>query len=228
MNKFKSNRTHIVSTKKISSKSGSITKIQNEFNDSTQSPMGYSSINQNSQMKQPSILSDSPMKVSDYRKITRDMFRQIYLIKQLIEDNEVTELLDEQKIDFHFHKPGFKKLLLFDLDETLIHVKINQGANDDQNNRVGDENFEPDIEIPIYDPVSQIYMTCAKFSVRPYTRECLAFANKYFEVAVFTAGKQWFADPIIDYIDPNKNLIQHRYFRQHTSQLGGPLNDEDD
>ena len=26
------------------------------------------------------------------------------------------------KIDFKFKKKGFKKLLLFDLDETLIHI----------------------------------------------------------------------------------------------------------
>jgi predicted HAD superfamily phosphohydrolase YqeG len=43
----------------------------------------------------------------------------------------VRELEEDQKIDFRFVKHGFKKLLLFDLDETLIHVKINQGANDD-------------------------------------------------------------------------------------------------
>jgi hypothetical protein len=78
---------------------------------------------------------------------------------------------------------------------------------------MGDENFEPDIEIPILDPQSGLCITCAKFSLRPYTRECLQFANKYFEVGVFTAGKQWFANPIIDHIDPSHKLIQHRYFR---------------
>jgi TFIIF-interacting CTD phosphatase-like protein len=55
--------------------------------------------------------------------------------------------------------------------------------------------------------MSGIYITCAKFSVRPYTLECLQFANRYFEVGVFTAGKEWFANPIIDHIDPNKTLI---------------------
>ena len=132
------------------------------------------------------------------------------MIKQLINDNEVKELTDEEKIQFKFTKPGFKRLLLFDLDETLIHVKINQGANDDQNNKMGDENFEPEIELPIYDQVSGIYITCAKFSLRPYTKECLQFANKFFEVGVFTAGKEWFANPIINHIeelDPDNTLI---------------------
>ena len=59
----------------------------------------------------------------------------------------------------------------------------------------------------------------ARFSVRPYTRKCLEFANRHFEVAVFTAGKQWFADPILDWLDPSGTLIQHRFFRDLTSDL---------
>lgn len=56
--------------------------------------------------------------------------------------------------------------------------------------------------------------------MRPYARKCLEFANQYFEVAVFTASLEWFADPIIDYLDPNNNLVQHRFFREHTNVLG--------
>jgi predicted HAD superfamily phosphohydrolase YqeG len=33
------------------------------------------------------------------------------------------EFPEEERIDFKFKKPGFKKLLILDLDETLIHVK---------------------------------------------------------------------------------------------------------
>ena len=59
------------------------------------------------------------------------MFRQIDKIKWLIEDNEVTPMPQDKMIEFKFKKSGFKKLLIFDLDETLIHVKTNPGANDD-------------------------------------------------------------------------------------------------
>ena len=48
----------------------------------------------------------------------------------------------------------------------------------------------------------------------------MEFANKFFEVGIFTAGQQWFADSIIDFLDPHKTLIQHRFYRQHTCQLG--------
>jgi TFIIF-interacting CTD phosphatase-like protein len=105
-------------------------------------------------------------------------------------------------------------LLIFDLDETLIHVK--RECEDDEEENL-DNDFEPDVEIEgIYDKSSGVYCK-ASFSVRPYARECLAFANKYFEVAIFTAGNQWFAEPILNYLDPMDTLIQHRFYRQHTS-----------
>lgn len=37
---------------------------------------------------------------------------------------------------------------------------------------------------------------------------------------MFTAGHEWFASKIIDFIDPTHELIQHRLYRQHTCQLG--------
>jgi len=39
--------------------------------------------------------------------------------------------------------------------------------------------------------------------------------NKYFEVVVFTASHKWYADSILDYIDPEGKLIQHRLYRDH-------------
>jgi CTD small phosphatase-like protein 2 len=53
----------------------------------------------------------------------------------------------------------------------------------------------------------------AGFNIRPYTRECLEMVNKDFEVVVFTASHKWYADVILDYIDPERKLIQHRLYR---------------
>ena len=109
-----------------------------------------------------------------------------------------------------------KKLLIFDLDETLIHVKRRLVGEDDGDDSGSD--FEPDVEIPVYDPHTEVNIT-ASFSIRPFTKECLEFANKYFEVAVFTAGNEWFASPILDHLDQDGTLFQHRYFRQHACEL---------
>jgi len=55
----------------------------------------------------------------------------------------------------------------------------------------------------------------AGFNIRPFTKECLELANKYYEVVVFTASHKWYADVILDYIDPEGKYIQHRLYRDH-------------
>jgi TFIIF-interacting CTD phosphatase-like protein len=78
------------------------------------------------------------MKVLDYQDQVALVFRQIFMIKDLIEhEREYTPLQEDEKIDFQFTKLGFKKLLIFDLDETLIHVKRDIDTHD----------FEPEVEI---------------------------------------------------------------------------------
>lgn len=39
--------------------------------------------------------------------------------------------------------------------------------------------------------------------------------SKYFEIIVFTASQQLYANKIIDYIDPEKKYISSRIFRDH-------------
>ena len=56
---------------------------------------------------------------------------------------------------------------------------------------------------------------CAGINYRPYLMECLREANKYFQVVVFTASHQTYADAILDNIDPKRELIQTRLYRHH-------------
>lgn len=57
--------------------------------------------------------------VSAYKEMTLRIFHSINFIKQL---KEFPPIPESQKVDFKFKKPGFDKLLIFDLDETLIHT----------------------------------------------------------------------------------------------------------
>ena len=127
------------------------------------------------------------LSVKEYSDLTSDMFIQLHMIKDIFENLEepYEPIKQEEKIKFKFKKSGFKKLLLFDLDETLIHVKRSQIDADEYGS---EESFCPDIEIPIIDPNSHTAIT-ASFSVRPFVKECLELANRYFEVGIFTAGK---------------------------------------
>ena len=38
--------------------------------------------------------------------------------------------------------------------------------------------------------------------------------NKFYEVVVFTASHKWYADVILDHIDPNNEYFQHRLYRE--------------
>ena len=108
--------------------------------------------------------------------------------------------VESRYIDLPFTKPNITKLLLFDLDETLAHC-------------VRQENPDrpPDVKLPITLASGKVME--AGFNVRPYTKECLELANKYYEVAVFTASHKWYADVILDYIDPDHKYFQHRLYR---------------
>jgi CTD small phosphatase-like protein 2 len=54
---------------------------------------------------------------------------------------------------------------------------------------------------------------CAGINLRPYLMQCLQEANKNFQVVVFTASHQVYADAILDYIDPENEMFQYRMYR---------------
>ena len=49
-------------------------------------------------------------------------------------------------------------------------------------------------------------------NVRPHAKEIIKNLSKHFDVIIFTAGNQCYADPILDYLDP-ENCIQFRLYR---------------
>lgn len=71
--------------------------------------------------------------------------------------------------------------------------------------------------VQLTDPASQ-QTSKGGFFIRPFVREALEAVNTKYEVAIFTIATDWYADPIIDMLDPNGTLIQHRFYRQHARQ----------
>ena len=57
--------------------------------------------------------------------------------------------------------------------------------------------------------------------MRPYCREFLERMSSKFELVIFTAGREDYANKMIDVIDPGKKLITHRLYRQHCSNFNG-------
>ena len=81
--------------------------------------------------------------------------------------------------------------LILDLDETLVHFKISE---------------ENKVE--------------GVLRVRPCINEFLEKVDKYYELIIFTAATQEYADILIDAIEENKIYFEHRLYRQHTVIIG--------
>ena len=97
-----------------------------------------------------------------------------------------------------------KKTIILDLDETLIHCNENQ--NDDF-----------DVKVPVHFPTGEFIE--AGINIRPYAKELLSELSKNFEVIVFTASHSCYANPVIDYLDPDENFISKRLFRDNCVQI---------
>lgn len=98
----------------------------------------------------------------------------------------------------------FKKSIILDLDETLIHCNENQ--NDDY-----------DVRVPVNFPTGEVIE--AGINIRPYAKELLNELSKEFEVIVFTASHSCYANPVIDFLDPDGTYISRRLFRDNCVQI---------
>lgn len=99
------------------------------------------------------------------------------------------------------------KVLVLDMDETLIHAKFlltpDQEVNDNG-----------DFVVSIASSSSS-EMVKISVKMRPFLDNCLEHLAKLYEIAVFTAGEQSYADAVLDYLDEERQIIKHRLYRQH-------------
>ena len=103
-----------------------------------------------------------------------------------------------------------KKLLLIDLDETLIHSEFRNKDNYKvldlytKNSKCYSKTFS-------YSDENCIFFIDVFF--RPYLKDFLKDVSKFFDLAIFTAAMKCYADTIIDFIDPKNELFQFRLYR---------------
>jgi Dullard-like phosphatase family protein len=100
----------------------------------------------------------------------------------------------------------YKKTVIFDLDETLVHC-------------CEDERDDPGIVLPVRFPTGETVEVA--ICVRPYALECLRQVSRSYEVIVFTASHQCYADAVLDYLDADREIIHHRFYRQHCVFMDG-------
>ena len=60
-----------------------------------------------------------------------------------------------------------------------------------------------------------------KVYFRPYVEKFLKKMHEYYEIIIFTAALKEYADPIIDYLDPENKMITKRFYRRDTLFVNG-------
>ena len=104
-----------------------------------------------------------------------------------------------------------KKLLLIDLDETLIHSEFRNKNNYKEldlftsTSKCHSRTFS-------YSDENYIYYMDVFF--RPHLKQFLSEVSKYFDLAIFTAAMKGYADTIIAFIDPHKKIFEFRLYRE--------------
>ena len=112
------------------------------------------------------------------------------------EDPEYTLVLDLDETLVHFAEEHEKQILLENrsmLMHKIAHNQIYELVEDDRTEY---------------------------FYVRPFATKLLTELSRYYEIAIFTAGTQGYADAILDELHCSK-YISHRLYRHHT------INEED-
>ena len=122
-----------------------------------------------------------------------------------------------------------KKILLLDLDETLIHADFDEEFSPDEYDTVIKFRAKPEIEeerreknIEDSDSTSCCLsefeddeIHSVGIFIRNGVKHFLKEVNKYFEVGIFTASVKEYADAVISFLDPENKLIKFRLYRNN-------------
>ena len=101
-----------------------------------------------------------------------------------------------------------QKLLVVDLDETLVHTSFDYI-----------ENPNLIITIDLEDENNQINKCNLYINIRPGAKEFIEELSYYYEIIIFTASSEKYANTIMNIIDI-KNKVSHKMFRDDCTILG--------
>lgn len=105
------------------------------------------------------------------------------------------------------------------MDETLVHTLYKTNSkNLSQNDIISKHGFKDvtmiyDAQVPIRNADGSIRYLF--INIRPHVMEVLKMLKKWYKIVVFTASLSTYANAILDYLDPNNEVFEGRYYRNH-------------
>ena len=146
----------------------------------------------------------------NYDNYVKNSLYDIYLIKNEINFNKYYS----NKINLNLDNN--KQILFIDLDETLIHSDIYD---------------KKPFNIINYDKILKFKFDNLYYYIginfRKNLKNFLKKVSKYFNLILFTAAYQEYADVIIDYIDPENIFFKKRFYRESCINLNDNINIKD-
>lgn len=107
-----------------------------------------------------------------------------------------------------------KKILVLDLDETLIHSHHDGVSRFATVKPTGPPDFIVRVEIERHPVRFFVYK-------RPHVDYFLETVSQWYELVVFTASMEIYGAAVTDRLDNNRKMLERRFFRQHcTLELG--------
>ncbi|KAF5393781.1 hypothetical protein D9757_000073 [Collybiopsis confluens] len=125
-----------------------------------------------------------------------------------------TPVLAARKTPFHS-----QKTLVLDLDETLIHSTSrpissanSSGLFGSLGSRKGGPGHVVEVMLGGRSTLYHVYK-------RPFVDFFLRTVSSWYTLVIFTASMQEYADPVIDWLDAGRGILEHRLFRDSCTQL---------
>lgn len=123
--------------------------------------------------------------------------------------------LEVKKVTVPLKSPDLKRCVVLDMDETLLSAVTD----------IDPDFYQDPASLMPHSYICRSYHKKEsdrykiKVTLRPHVKEVLEYLAENYVVVVFTAGVQDYADPILDELDPNKELISLRLYRHDCTRV---------
>ena len=144
----------------------------------------------------------------NYTAYVTNTLVSIIQIKKALKNHPSFKSEIEQVENTDLNQSQNKKLLVLDLDETLVHADF-EGI------------FLNHDVVLSFNSDGSTY-TVGVF-LRPGLHDFLQILKEKFDICIYTASSPVYADAIIDYLDPDKKIITKRLYRDDCININGTL-----